>query len=112
MDIDSTATEGPSPHGAGTPDKLSRRQAEALAVIRGHVAQHGYPPSVRELAQALGLRSASSAHHLLIKLETKGHIRRRGRFARALDVQPRQLPSDRSDVGLHHESSYADHADR
>jgi repressor LexA len=68
--------------------RLTRRQEEALAAIRRHIAQHGYPPTVRELARALGLRSPSSAHHLLGELEANGHIRRRERFARALDVTP------------------------
>lgn len=50
------------------------RQQQALDVIRASVTEKGYPPSVRELADALGLASPSSAAHLIRALAEHGHI--------------------------------------
>jgi repressor LexA len=65
---------------------LTPKEQEALVAIHRHVAEHAYPPSVRELAAALGLRSASSALHLLQKREGKGQLRREAGRPRALAV--------------------------
>lgn len=68
------------------PVVLSRREEQLLHALVGHVADHGYQPSLRELARAVGLRSASSVHHHITSLEAKGYVRRpRGR-PRAIEV--------------------------
>ncbi len=52
------------------------RQAEILAFIEDHVERHGYPPTVREIGQGVGLASPSTVHRHLEKLEEGGHLRR------------------------------------
>jgi repressor LexA len=70
---------------AATP-ALSTRQRAILEMIHGHVDQHGYPPSVREIGDAVGLRSTSSVHAQLEALETKGYLKRDPTKPRALEL--------------------------
>ena len=56
--------------------KLSSRQLAILEFIRSEVKDKGYPPSVREIGEAVGLASSSTVHGHLDRLEKKGHIRR------------------------------------
>ena len=67
---------------------LTQRQRRILEVIRDAVARQGYPPSVREIGQAVGLTSTSSVAHQLTTLERKGYIRRDPNRPRAVDVRP------------------------
>ncbi len=53
---------------------LSRRQAEALEFIKAFVAANGYPPTVREIGENLGLQSSSTAFNLLDQLVKKGYV--------------------------------------
>jgi hypothetical protein len=55
-----------------------------LDFIRDHVAAHGYPPSVREIGDAVGLASTSSVHHQLCRLEKIGVLARTDRRSRAI----------------------------
>ena len=55
--------------------ELSARQQKILDFIREHVRQHGYPPSVREIGAAVDLRSSSTVHGHLARLEAKGFLR-------------------------------------
>lgn len=48
--------------------------------------EHGFPPTVRKIAEMAGLASSSSAHHYLKQLEEKGYIRRREGSPRAIEV--------------------------
>ncbi len=52
------------------------RQQKILEFIRQHVQQHGYPPSVREIGDAVALRSSSTVHGHLNRLEARGFLRR------------------------------------
>ncbi len=72
------------PH-ADSPD-LTDRQRAILEVIHTHVADHGYPPSVREIGDAVGLKSSSSVHAQLETLELKGYLRRDPTKPRALEL--------------------------
>jgi len=54
---------------------LSARQQRILDFIREHVRDHGYPPSVREIGAAVDLRSSSTVHGHLARLEAKGYLR-------------------------------------
>lgn len=72
--------------GATGPGDLTARQRAILAVIHTHVAEHGYPPSVREIGDAVGLRSPSSVHGQLETLELKGYLRRDPTKPRALEL--------------------------
>ena len=62
------------------------RQAEILAFIEDHVERHGYPPTVREIGQGVGLASPSTVHRHLEKLEKSGHLRRDPSKPRAMLV--------------------------
>ncbi len=74
---------------------LSSRQRRILVVIREWVEQHGYPPTVREIGDAVGLVSPSSVAYQLKELERKGFLRRDPSRPRAVDVRG---PSDDDDV--------------
>ncbi|MFC4387539.1 transcriptional repressor LexA [Gracilibacillus marinus] len=65
---------------------LSKRQEEILAYIKEQVDLKGYPPSVREIGQAVGLASSSTVHGHLARLEKKGYIRRDPTKPRAIEV--------------------------
>lgn len=65
---------------------LSDRQRQILGVIRDAVKRQGYPPTVREIAAAVGLASPASVQNHLTALEQKGLIRRGGSKRRALEL--------------------------
>jgi repressor LexA len=62
------------------------RQAEILAFIEEHLDRHGYPPTVREIGQGVGLASPSTVHRHLEKLEAGGHLTRDPSKPRAMLV--------------------------
>lgn len=66
--------------------KLSARQKAILDYIRKEVRDKGYPPSVREIGEAVGLASSSTVHGHLERLEKKGLIRRDPTKPRAIEV--------------------------
>lgn len=66
--------------------KLSKRQEAILAYIKEQVLDKGYPPSVREIGEAVGLASSSTVHGHLSRLEKKGLIRRDPTKPRAIEV--------------------------
>ncbi|GAF63528.1 LexA repressor [Bacillus sp. TS-2] len=66
--------------------KLSKRQQEILDFIKIEVRKKGYPPSVREIGEAVGLASSSTVHGHLSRLEKKGYIRRDPTKPRAIEV--------------------------
>ncbi len=67
--------------------KQDQQRAERiLAFIRDAVAERGYPPSVREIAAAVGLASTSAVHHHLTKLEREGRLRKAATRSRALSL--------------------------
>jgi repressor LexA len=67
-------------------EDLTGRQREILDFIRTTVADRGYPPSVREIGDALGLRSPSTVHSHLSSLVRAGHLRRDPSKPRAIEV--------------------------
>ncbi|HWH33353.1 MAG TPA: transcriptional repressor LexA [Egibacteraceae bacterium] len=66
---------------------LTERQQRILEMIRESVATRGYPPSVREIGEAVGLRSPSSVHSQLAALERGGYLRRDPSRPRAIEVR-------------------------
>ena len=70
-----------------TGDGLTARQRKVLEVIRNAVATRGYPPSLREIGELVGLTSPSSVAHQLSSLERKGYLRRDPNRPRAVDVR-------------------------
>jgi len=84
-------TEQPDPGHALTP-----RQRKVLRVIRESVQQRGYPPSMREIGEAVGLASTSSVSHQLAMLQRKGYLRRDVGRPRSGEVRPPGRPAARS----------------
>ncbi len=82
-----TARVSTFPEPARPPVGLTPRQRRVLEVIRDWVERFGYPPSVREIGDAVGLTSTSSVHHQLRTLERKGYLRRDPNRTRAVDVR-------------------------
>ena len=66
--------------------KVSKRQEDILAFIKEEVKAKGYPPSVREIGEAVGLASSSTVHGHLARLENKGLIRRDPTKPRAIEI--------------------------
>lgn len=66
--------------------KISKRQEDILAFIKDEVKTKGYPPSVREIGEAVGLASSSTVHGHLSRLESKGLIRRDPTKPRAIEI--------------------------
>ena len=67
-------------------EPLNNRQRKILEIIREAVETRGYPPSVREIGEAVGLRSPSSVHSHLTTLEIGGYLRRDPSRPRAIEV--------------------------
>jgi repressor LexA len=65
---------------------LSDRQRDILEFLHAHLERRGFPPTVREIGQAVGLTSPSTVHAHLAALEREGHIRRDPTKPRALEV--------------------------
>ena len=83
----------------GPPDStgLTPRQQRVLTVIRESLQTRGYPPSMREIGEKVGLTSSSSVAHQLRTLEEKGYIRRDPNRPRALTVAG---PEDADETGV------------
>lgn len=67
-------------------EDLSSRQISILEYIKKEIRTKGYPPSVREIGQAVGLSSSSTVHGHLAQLEDKGYLRRDPTKPRAIEV--------------------------
>ena len=70
---------------------LTPRQSEVIAFIRKHLAELGYPPTIRELADGLGIKSTNGVSEHLRSLEKKGYVARdafHARGIRLLAVRP------------------------
>ena len=74
------------PDGPADEAGLTPRQRRVLEVIKDAVERRGYPPSMREIGEAVGLTSPSSVAHQLHTLERKGFIRRDPNRPRAIEV--------------------------
>ncbi|MFE6687382.1 transcriptional repressor LexA [Streptomyces sp. NPDC057743] len=72
---------------------LTDRQRRVIEVIRDSVQRRGYPPSMREIGQAVGLSSTSSVAHQLMALERKGFLRRDPHRPRAYEVRASDQPT-------------------
>ncbi|NLL62571.1 MAG: transcriptional repressor LexA [Candidatus Atribacteria bacterium] len=73
---------------------LTKKQRIALELIRIRIQETGYPPTVRELCEALGVQSSATAFKYLKILEKKGYIRREKEKTRAIKLLPqtRNIP--------------------
>ena len=68
------------------PGKISVKQQEILDYIKENILQKGYPPSVREICEAVKLKSTSSVHSHLETLEKNGYIRRDPTKPRTIEI--------------------------
>lgn len=66
--------------------KLTSRQREALDFIMKHQDEHGYPPTLREIGEHMGIRSTNGVNDHLKALERKGYIERREYLSRSIKV--------------------------
>jgi repressor LexA len=91
------------PDGPADATGLTPRQRRVLEVIRDSVERRGYPPSMREIGEAVGLTSTSSVAHQLTTLEKKGFLRRDPNRPRAVEVKvpppADQVPADATGEG-------------
>ena len=67
-------------------EDLSQKQIEILLYIKNDLQKRGYPPSVREICKGVDLKSTSTVHGHLEKLEAKGYIRRDATKPRAIEI--------------------------
>ena len=66
--------------------KISKKQSEILEYIKNEILNRGFPPSVREICEAVNLKSTSSVHSHLQTLEKSGYIRRDPTKPRAIEI--------------------------
>lgn len=71
--------------------KISKKQKEILEFIKSEILNKGYPPAVREICEAVNLKSTSSVHSHLETLEKNGYIRRDPTKPRAIEVTDEQF---------------------
>lgn len=92
----------------GPPDAtgLTPRQQRVLAHIKDSIEKRGYPPSMREIGQAVGLTSSSSVAHQLKVLEEKGFLKRDPNRPRALEVFLPEVMAARRAISSAEETSY------
>ena len=67
-------------------EQLTKRQEDILKALKKFIANHGYPPTVREIGAMLNLSSPATTHFHLNKLEEKGYIRKNEAKNRALEL--------------------------
>ena len=70
-------------------EDLTQKQIEILLYIKSEVQRQGYPPSVRDICKGVNLKSTSTVHSHLEKLEAKGYIRRDATKPRAIEILDR-----------------------
>jgi repressor LexA len=92
----------------GPPDTtgLTPRQQRILNVLRESIEKRGYPPSIREIGDLVGLASSSSVAHQLRTLEQKGFIRRDPNRPRAVEVFIPELMAARRAIGAADDSGF------
>jgi repressor LexA len=110
----SKATVTPLSDGPPDASGLTPRQRRVLEVIRDSVERRGYPPSMREIGEAVGLTSSSSVSHQLATLERKGFLRRDPNRPRAIEVRHPDSPargaaSAAEPTQVDTETGYGDH---
>ncbi len=68
------------------PGRITHKQEEILSYIKNEILERGFPPTVREICQTVGLKSTSSVHSHLESLEKNGYIRRDPTKPRAIEI--------------------------
>lgn len=78
--------------------KISKKQSEILEYIKAQILERGYPPAVREICEAVSLKSTSSVHSHLETLEKNGYIRRDPTKPRAIEIMDENFNLTRRDM--------------
>lgn len=78
--------------------KLSAKQAEILEFMKKEILKKGYPPTVRDICEAVNLKSTSSVHSHLETLEKNGYIRRDPTKPRAIEILDENFYNTRCEV--------------
>lgn len=78
--------------------KISVKQREILEYIKTQIMNKGYPPAVREICEAVGLKSTSSVHSHLETLERNGYIRRDPTKPRAIEIMDDSFNLTRKEI--------------
>lgn len=78
--------------------KISKKQQEILDYMKDQILSKGYPPSVREICEAVNLKSTSSVHSHLETLEKNGYIRRDPTKPRAIEIVDDEFNITRRDL--------------
>ena len=76
------------------PDSLNRREKAILKFIEKQVKLNGYPPSVREIGKAVGLKSTATVHGYIASLEKKGYVKKESQKGRTLKLIKGGLEED------------------
>jgi repressor LexA len=79
---------------------VTERQRAILEYLHEYVDEHGYPPTVREIGEAVGLRSPSTVHAHLAQLERAGVLRRDPTKPRAIELTDRRRPGQPAEVEM------------
>lgn len=87
---------------------LTKRQAQTLEYIRQSIEERGYPPTLREIGEYMGIRSTNGVNDHLRALERKGYLRREDMKSRALRLVG-EAPEVLADEGADTEQSTAGH---
>jgi repressor LexA len=77
---------------------VTERQRAILEFLHEYVDEHGYPPTVREIGEAVGLRSPSTVHAHLAQLERAGALRRDPTKPRAIELTDRRRPGQPDEI--------------
>lgn len=80
--------------------EVSEKQSEIYEFLKTYTDNKGYPPSVREICEAVGLKSTSSVHGHLKRLESKGLIRRDPTKPRALEIIDNSLKKEMVNIPI------------
>ncbi len=99
MPADKTKKVSELPDGPPDATGLTPRQQRVLAHIKEAIEKRGYPPSMREIGEAVGLTSSSSVAHQLKVLEEKGFLKRDPNRPRALEVFLPEVMAARRSLG-------------
>lgn len=78
-------------------NQITRKELQILTFIETFFCRHGYPPTVREIGEAVGFQSSCSVHYYLKKMEKNGFIRRRPTKPRTIEVLPHSFRSPNED---------------
>src|SRR6478736_5456922 len=94
------------PDGPADATGLTARQQRILEHLRDFMERRGYPPSMREIGEAVGLTSSSSVAHQLKVLEEKGFVRRDPNRPRAIEVFLPEVMAARRSISAAEETTY------